>query len=175
MPLRNLLVVLLLAVAVAACGFHLRGAQGAALPYKSLYIALPENAEVRIWLERYISADEGTALVDDGKSAEATFQQVSDNRQKSILSVDAQGRVREYRLQLTYAFRIVNAEGKEIVPPNELSLSRDLTYDDSNVLAKDQEERLLWRDMTSELVSQIMRRLSLIKPKDPAAKEEDDW
>ncbi len=172
MLLRSL-AALLLAAAIAGCGFHLRGAQSAALPYQSLYIALPESAEVRIWLERYIKAGGGTALVDDGKAAEATFQQLADDRQKSILSVNAQGRIREYRLQLTYRFRIVNAKGQEIVPPNELSLSRDLSYDDSNVLAKEQEERLLWRDMTSELVSQIMRRLSLIKPKDPDQEDED--
>ena len=172
MLLRSL-VALLLAVAVAGCGFQLRGAQSAALPYQTLHIALPETAEVRIWLERYIRASGNTTLVDDAKEAEAIFQQLTDQRQKTILSVNAQGRIREHRLQLTYRFRVVDAKGEEIVPPNELSLSRDLTYDDSNVLAKDQEERLLWRDMTSELVSQIMRRLSLIKPQ--AADREDDW
>jgi LPS-assembly lipoprotein len=159
---------------IAGCGFQLRGAQSAALPYKTLSIALPETAEVRIWLERYIRAGGGTTLVDNGKTAEAIFQQLTDSRQKNILSVNAQGAVSEYRLQLTYRFRIVNAKGQEIVPANELSLSRDMTYDPSNVLAKEQEERLLWRDMTSELVSQIMRRLSLLKPKDPD-QQEDDW
>lgn len=168
-----LLAALLLAAAVAGCGFQLRGAQSAALPYKTLHIALPETAEVRIWLERYIRASGSTTLVDDAKEAEAIFQQLSDDRQKTILSVNAQGRIREHRLQLTYRFRIVNAKGQEIVPPNELSLSRDLTYDDSDVLAKDQEERLLWRDMTNELVNQITRRLSLTKPLDPD--QEDDW
>jgi hypothetical protein len=33
-------------------------------------------------------------------------------------------------------------------------------FDDSNVLAKDLEEGLLWRDMNNDLVNQIMRRLS---------------
>ncbi|MDR2838989.1 MAG: LPS assembly lipoprotein LptE, partial [Azonexus sp.] len=153
--------------------FHLRGGQSAALPYKTFYIALPETAEVRIWLERYINANGGTTLVDKSKDAAATFQQLEDNRQKTILSVNAQGRIQEYRLQLTYRFRLVNAKGQEIVAPNELNLSRDLTYDDSNVLAKDQEERLLWRDMTSEAVNQIMRRLSLIQPKDPDREDDD--
>jgi LPS-assembly lipoprotein len=175
MPLRRFslpLAALLLAVLVAGCGFQLRGAQGSALPYKTLHIALPESAEVRIWLERYIRAGGGATLVDERSAAEAVFEQLEDSRQKTILSINAQGRVRENRLQLTYRFRVVNAKGQEIVAPNELSLSRDVTYDDSNVLAKEGEERLLWRDMTSELVNQIMRRLALIKPHDPD--EEDD-
>ena len=173
MPLLRPLLVLLLAAIVAGCGFQLRGAQGSNLPYKTMFIALPETAEVRIWLERYIRAAGGTVIVNDIRSADATFQQLDDTRQKGIVSVSTKGRAREYRLQLTYRFRLVNAKGQEIIPPNEINLSRDITYDDSSVLAKEQEEGLLWRDMNNDLVNQIMRRLSLIKPKDPNQQEDD--
>ena len=81
--------------------------------------------------------------------------------------------MREYRLQLTYSFRMVNAKGQVLVAPNEISLSRDITFDDSNVLAKDLEENLLWRDMNNDLVNQIMRRLSIIKPKNPDEEEDE--
>jgi LPS-assembly lipoprotein len=51
-------------------------------------------------MERYINAAGSTEIVSDAKQADATFQQLIDTRQKTILSVNAQGRVREYRLQL---------------------------------------------------------------------------
>lgn len=162
-----------LAVMLAGCGFHLRGTLSGNLPYKSMHIALPDTADVRIWLERYINASGGTEIIEESKLAEATFQQLGDSRQKTILSVNAQGRVREYRLQLTYRFRVVNAKGQVLVPPNEISLSRDITFDDSNVLAKDLEEGLLWRDMNNDLVNQIMRRLSIVKPKNPDLEEDE--
>lgn len=171
-PLRIVLALLLAAI-VAGCGFQLRGSQSGNLPYKSLYIALPETADVRIWLQRYIKAGGQTTIVDSPKEAEAIFQQVRDGRIKTILSINAQGRVTEYRLQLDYAFRIVNNKGQELVGVNEIALSRDITYSDSNVLAKDLEEGLLWRDMNNDLVNQIMRRLSLIKPKNPDLEEDD--
>lgn len=173
LPFRLLLAVLFAAL-VAGCGFHLRGTLSGNLPYKTMYIALPETADVRIWLERYINAAGSTEIVDDTKLADATFQQLTDSRQKTILSVNAQGRVREYRLQLTYRFQVVNAKGQVLVPPNEVNLSRDITFDDSNILAKDLEEGLLWRDMNNDLVNQIMRRLSIIKPKNPDLPEEDE-
>lgn len=173
LPFRFLLAVILAAV-LAGCGFHLRGTASGSLPYKTMYIALPETAEVNVWLQRYIKASGSTEIVDDAKSADAIFQQLADSRLKSILSVNAQGRVRSYRLQLTYTFRVVNAKGQILVPNNELSLSRDITYDDSNVLAKDLEEGLLWRDMNNDLVNQIMRRLSIIKPKNPDLEEDDE-
>ena len=169
----RLILALALAAVVAGCGFQLRGTLSSNLPYKTLFIALPETADVRVWMQRYIKATGTTTVVDSARDAEATFQQLQDSRIKTILSVNAQGRVREYRLQLDYKFRLIDAKGRELVGPNEINLSRDITYDDSTVLAKDLEESLLWRDMNNDLVNQIMRRLSLIKPKNPDLEEED--
>ena len=142
MAVRSLLIVLLTAT-LAACGFHLRGSAGSDLPYASMYIALPETAEVRVWLERYLRGSTNTTVSDDAKTATVTFQQLSDGRDKSILSIDARGRVREYRLQMRYRFRLVDAQGREIVAPQEISMNRDMTYDDSQVLSKSMEENLL--------------------------------
>jgi LPS-assembly lipoprotein len=165
--------VLLLTAVLAGCGFHLRGSGNSQMPYKTMYIALPETADVRIWMQRYISAGGSTRIVDSAAEAEAVFQQLQDSRGQTILSVNAQGRARELRLTLTYRFRIVDAKGRELVGPNEVSLSRDVTYDDSNVLAKDLEQSLLWRDMNNDLVNQIVRRLSIIKPKNPDLESDD--
>ena len=136
----QLLLAAIFAAVLTGCGFQLRGTLSGNLPYKTMMIALPDTSEVRVWLERYINAAGSTEIIDDPKLADATFQQLSDSRIKTILSVNAQGRVREYRLQLNYRFRVVNAKGQILVPPNEVSLSRDITFDDSNVLAKDLEE-----------------------------------
>lgn len=168
---------LLLAVTIAAvltgCGFHLRGTVSGNLPYKTFYIALPDTSEINVWLQRYIKASGNTEIVSDAQNAEAIFQQVDDRRDKTILSVNAQGRVREYRLIRNYTFRVVNAKGQVLIAPNEINLIRDITYNDSAVLAKDLEEAMLWRDMNNDLVNQIMRRLSLIKPKNPDQEEDE--
>ncbi len=169
--MKRFLVALLAAALVAGCGFHLRGTASGKLPYGSFYVALPDNAEVGIWLKRYVRSMADTRLATAPEEAEAIFQQLYDNRHKAILSLNAKGQVKEYRLQLTYGFRIVDAKGQVLVPPNEIVISRDITYDASVVLAKEQEEALLWRDITSDLVNQILRRLSIVKPIDPAKEE----
>jgi LPS-assembly lipoprotein len=81
-----------------------------------------------------------------------------------ILSVSGTGRVSELRLLYRYAYRITDDKGRDLVAPGSVELFRDLTYDDSNVLAKQQEESLLWRDMESDLVQLLMRRLAAAKP-----------
>lgn len=169
---RRRLLSLLPLAALAGCGFKLRGSNSLQMPYRTLHVALPENSEVRIWLERYIRASGSTELVDEPNEAEAIFQQVRDSRFKTVLSVNAQGRVREYRLQLDYAFRLINPKGQELVRQSDISLTRDISFDDSNVLAKDLEEGLLWRDMNNDLVNQIVRRLTIVKPRDP--NQDDD-
>lgn len=158
---------LMLAVFMAGCGFHLRGTFSGQLPYKNLYVSLPENSDIGILLRRYVASLPTTKLADSAADADAIFTQLGDRREKTILSVNSQGQVREYRLQATYTFRIVDNKGRELVPVNEINLMRDITFNDSAILAKDQEEVLLWRDINVDLVSQILRRLSIVKPKVP--------
>ena len=149
---------------LAACGFQLRGAY--TLPYESLHIALPDASVIVDGLKRQIRAGGGTRLVEK-EEAQAILLQVTELRERQILSLSASGRVREVRLRFRYAFRVVDPKGRDLVQTTGIEITRDLTYDDSAVLAKEQEEQVLWRDMENDLVQQILRRLSTIKPLKP--------
>ena len=149
---------------LAACGFQLRGAY--TLPYESLHIALPDASVIGAGLKRQIRAGGGTRLVEK-EEAQAILLQVTELRERQILSLSASGRVREVRLRFRYAFRVVDPKGSDLVQTTGIEITRDLTYDDSAVLAKEQEEQVLWRDMENDLVQQILRRLSTIKPLKP--------
>ena len=81
-----------------------------------------------------------------------------------ILSLSAGGKVREFELRYRVAYRLTDLAGNDLAPPGEISLRRDLTYDDTQVLAKESEEALLYRDMKADAVQQMLRRLSVAKP-----------
>ena len=153
---------------LAACGFQLRGAWS--LPYTSLYVAVSEYSLVGVNLKRAIRASEGTRLADSAKDAQATFLPTGEARESEILSLSGSGRVREKRLKYRYGYRVVDGKGRDLVLPGTVELTRDLSYADSDVLAKTQEEDLLWRDMENDLVQQLLRRLSVTRPT-PAAIE----
>ncbi|MEY2633549.1 MAG: hypothetical protein RIR00_2203, partial [Pseudomonadota bacterium] len=146
---------------LAGCGFQLRGL--VKLPYHSLYLSLPQNSEIAALLRRQLSAN-GITLVDVPSSADAQLHQLYDSREKLILTINTQGRVRENQLRLRYGFRMLDAQGREVVPPQDITLTRDITYNDSAVLAKEQEELLLWREMQKDAVQQILRRLAALTP-----------
>lgn len=168
--MRTILAVFTL-ILFAGCGFQLRGAYS--LPYESLYLSMPDYAELGAGLKRAIRGSDSTRLTETPNDAQAIFIPIADSREKVILSLSGTGRVREIRLRYRYGYRITDAKGRDLVPPNEIELTRDLTYDDSNVLAKEQEEGVLWRDMQSDMVQQIMRRLAAVKPAPPAAPTSD--
>jgi LPS-assembly lipoprotein len=50
------------------------------------------------------------------------------------------------------------------LPTSEILLTRDMAYNDAQVLAKENEEALLYRDMQTDMVQQIMRRLAAARP-----------
>ena len=154
----------LLMAAVTGCGFQLRGAYD--LPYESIYLAVAEYSLVGAGLKRAIRSS-GTRIADTAQDAQATFQPTAETRLPIILSLSSAGRVREKRLTYRYAYRIVDAKGRDLVLPVTVEINRDLTYADSDVLAKTQEEDLLWRDMERDLVQQLMRRLAAVKPVTP--------
>src|SRR4051812_35343292 len=97
---RRALVALTVGIAVlSACGFQLRGSNGqSALPFKTIYVGVPESSPLGVQLKRYIRASGDTQIVTDPKAAEATLDILSETRDKKILSLNTQGRIREYTL-----------------------------------------------------------------------------
>ena len=87
---------------------------------------------------------------------------LSDQREKVVLSLNASGQVREFQLRLRFRFRLRTLAGKELIPEVEILLQRDISFNESAVLAKEAEEALLYRDMQSDIVQQIMRRLAAV-------------
>ena len=155
------LLLIVATLALAACGFQLRGAY--ALPFDTLHIALPDSTSLHAVLKRNIEAASQTRVVADPKSAQATLAVVADVPQKVVLSLDSAGRVREYRLVRTFSFRIVDTADHELIPVSTVVIRRDITFNDVQVLSKESEEALLWRDIETDLVQQLLRRLAAAK------------
>ncbi|MCA1325339.1 LPS assembly lipoprotein LptE [Herbaspirillum sp. alder98] len=145
---------------LTACGFHLRGA--ADLPFKTIYLGFSPNSTVGVELRRNIRAS-GGEVVDKADQAEAVLKVLADTRDKQVLTLNTNGRVREYALFQRFTFSVADPKGVVLIPPTAIVLRRVITYDENQELAKQAEEVLLYRDMQSDLVQQILRRLAASK------------
>ena len=146
---------------LSGCGFALRGP--VAFPFASIFVGFPDSSPLGGELKRNIRANGKTAISADASTAEVTLEVLGETREKIILSLNSQGRVREYNLMYTFRFRVKDKTGKEVLEPTSISLKRNISFNETQVLAKEAEEVLLYRDMQSDLVQQIMRRLAVLK------------
>ena len=147
-------------VVLAGCGFHLRGA--AQLPFSTLYVQVANTSPLAHEIRRNLRAS-NARLVDSPADAEATLVILSELREKQILSLGGQGRVREYQLRYRIGYQLTDGKATTLIAPTEILLKRDISFNDSDVLAKEAEEALLYRDMQSDAVNQLVRRLQAAK------------
>lgn len=154
-------VALVMTIALVGCGFQLRGSQTLAI--ERLYLALPVNSPVGAEISRVVRSSTNATIVPIRKDAQAILELLGEQREREVLSINAQGRAREYQLRLRTTFRVVDPDGSELVAPTTLLARRDIAFNESEFLAKESEEALLYRDMQSDLVRQIVNRLQGIR------------
>lgn len=149
----------LLCATLCGCGFQLRGQ--ATLPFETLYV--PGSSPLVVDLKRNVVAGTHTKLVSSEKDAKAILGFTSEVREKVILSFTTAGQVREFQLRYRVGFRLYDQKGRNYIPPSEIELTRAVTFNEGQVLAKESEEVLLYGDMQSDMVQQIIRRMVAVK------------
>lgn len=150
---------IMLCLLVAACGFRLKGV--APLPFDTLYTNINDNTEFGSGLMRAIAASSpGIRFVSEPAEAQARLTQLQNHQSLRELSIDAEGQVEEYELNLEFIFQLTDGKGHMVLPPTVLRSTRELPYDSTMVQAKEGEITMVFREMQQSLISQIVRRLS---------------
>ena len=148
------------------CGFALR--QTPSLPFQRIALTgfspkSPLADELRARL-----ADSARVVAPPGE-AEVVLQAITDKRERSVVASTGAGQVRELRLRVRFEYRVTTPGGRELVSPNELLLTRDMSYSEAFALGKAQEEVELVAAMQADIVQQVLRRLARANPAATAA------
>ncbi|HSV36754.1 MAG TPA: LPS assembly lipoprotein LptE [Ramlibacter sp.] len=160
---RTLLIVLAAATVLAGCGFQLR--QAPKFAFDSIHVGAPASSTLGNELKRTIATGGSVTVVDAGRinTAQVVLDVLADQREKVVVGLTAAGQVREFQLRTRLKFRLRTPQGKELIPETELLQQRDISFNESVALAKEAEENLLYRDMQTDIVQQLMRRLAAVK------------
>lgn len=146
---------------LSACGFQLRKAPD--LPFKTLYTNLPEASPFGQLLRRNLKSIGNLELISDAREierADVILEMLQEAQEKVILSRTSTGTVREFTLRLRVRFRLRTRDGDELIPDTDIVQERDISFNETAALSKESEEQLLYRDMRSDLVQQLIRRLA---------------
>jgi LPS-assembly lipoprotein len=152
-------------VLLAGCGFKLRASQN--FVFQTIAVTPETGGAVASELSRYLGGAV-VPLVPRGGSMppQVVVDILQELREKTVVGVNASGQVREFQLRIRLKFRARTPQGKELIAETEIAQQRDISFNESAVLAKEAEEGLLYRDMQSDIVQQLLRRLAAIKKLD---------
>ncbi len=151
------------ALALSACGFKLRGP--VVLPFTSLWTNFPANSSLGNEFRRNLrTSNPQLQIVEARDKAQVVFFVHSDTKDKVVLGLSSSGVVREYQLLVKLRYEILDGQGRELSAAHDMILKRDVTTSDAQILAKEREDELLFREMQSDLIQQMMRRLAALRP-----------
>ena len=151
-------------LALSACGFELRGTPE--FVFKTLFTRFPEGSPLGREFARTMASTGAVELISDLKQmdrAEAILDVLADQRERSVVGQSGAGQVREFQLRQRFRFRLRSRDGRELLEETELVQMREISFNESAVLAKESEQEFLYRDMQTEIVQQLMRRLAAVK------------
>ena len=159
---RSLALALLITTVLAGCGFKLRSSQD--LPFATIAVTPEKGKGVAVDLMRYLGPIVRPVAPDaQGQLPDVILDILEEVPEKVAVGVKACGQVVEYDLRLKLRFKLRTAKGVELIPVSTLEQHRSLSFNSTAVLSKDAEEAMLYRDMQSECVQQLMRRLAAVK------------
>ncbi len=122
----------------------------------------PSHSPLEHQLRLAIQAS-GTKVVDSLPEAEVVLRCLLESREQVAVVSTAAGQVREISVRLRFRFKLTRVRDDAVLLPEmELILARDLTYNETDALAKQQEAEFLFRAMQTDLVDQVMRRLAAV-------------
>jgi LPS-assembly lipoprotein len=149
-------------LALCACGFRLAGSEPLpailARPYLSVKDPYTDFARE---FEHQLKST-GAALQAVRADSTATIEVTKDLVEHRTLAVSARNIPTDYELTYTVTFA-VHGTDKELLAPQTISLSKDYSFEENDLLAKEHEADILRAQMARDLVAIAMRRLTRLK------------
>ena len=149
-----------LALALSACGFHLRNALK--LPpdlgpvrvvSSDPYSPLAESLALALQRAGAVAADDATA------GDVATLEVLSERWGDTPVSVDQLARAQEFSLRYAVVFVLRKADGTVLVPQQAVELARDYVAPPVDSKGKTGEREILARELRREMTAAIARRI----------------
>jgi LPS-assembly lipoprotein len=146
---------------VAGCGFSLQGSTSTPAAMQRTYIETPDRFSQFYRELRHSLAAAGVEVLDSPQGATATLSILYDFTDQRVLSVSARNVPTEFEVFYTVRYAIYSGE-QNLLEPQDLTLTRDYTYDATLVLGKAKEEQLMRDAIVEDLVRIVLKQISAI-------------
>jgi LPS-assembly lipoprotein len=155
------LALLLATTLLGSCGFHLEGSAPLPARFTATWIEADDRQSDFVQGLRKSLAAAGARLPSSAEGASSVIHVVQDQLEQRVLSVSSRNSPQEYELVYRVRFS-VSAGDKELLAASEVSATRDFTFDETQVLAKQREQDILRDALARDVVALVMRRISTL-------------
>ena len=161
MTLRFILL-LILVLALTACGFQLRGSNLGSLKNSHIYIKSGGANQLASQIKKQLEFAE-IPVVQDLDKADYIIEVGNETFKRSVLSVSAQtGKVEEYEVTYNASLSVTGPDGNFLLKDEPVTAQRDFTFDEDSVLGKFDEESELREEITRYAADTVLRRLQAV-------------
>jgi LPS-assembly lipoprotein len=148
-------------LAASGCGFQMR--QAPSFGFRSIFLGFGAGSAIGNDLRRQLAAVPNLTVTPDARDAEVWLEPLQELRERIVVALGATGQVREFQLRSRLRFRLRTPQGRELIADSEILLTRDVSFNEATVLARESEQELLYRDMQNDIVQQLLRRLAAVQ------------
>ena len=143
---------------LAGCGFQLRDSADLPPEMSRTYLQIEGEYTTLARRLRVLLEQSGVELV--GPDQALAILQVPVNQVVTdVLTIGDNARVREYRISHTVEFRLLDSAGSELIPRQTLRQTREISFDEQEILGASREQEYLQQDLANTLARLILRRL----------------
>lgn len=161
MNARNFLLMACLSLLLGGCGFQLRGKAQLPPEMQQTRLIIDDEYSVLARRVRVLLEQAGVQIVAAG--AETAILEIPQNEVLTeVLTIGDNARVREYRISHTVRFRLVAPDGSELVPLQTIRQSREISFDEQQILAVSREQEYVKQDLAETLSRLLVSRLEIV-------------
>ena len=150
------LAIVITALFISACGYHLRGAYDLPQAMKKIYM----QGGSSLFREQFSSALKSSSgkLVDSIDEADVALTIYQDNIERRVLSLSERGRSNDIELAGRLEYELTDPKKGVLVAKNPIDFRREYFNDQQDVIAKDNEEIVIRKEMYQQVVKTIINR-----------------
>lgn len=156
------LTLLVLILALSACGFQLRGEARLPEAMQKTWLATADDSTAFVRELTLMLRANGVDLQSRPAAGTAELRIHAERLRSEALTIAAGARVREFVLIFDVEFELLDGEGNVLIPRETLRLTRDYSFDEQEILAATREEEFLRNDLRQGMAAQMLRRLEAL-------------
>ena len=157
------LILAVIVLSLAACGFHLRGYNTAAA-FADFQVVAPSGS---VFQDELRQAFRSAGAVEAGarSDADVVVEILDERNQQRAASTTGNARVAEYELDVGAYISISDGSGKTLAPPQWISRVRVYRIDRDNLTGNSQEQSLVLRELRADVTQSVVRTVNAVAQK----------